>query len=371
MIHSPEVLAWIKLHAIKAGINIPVAVGAIGAGAALLGSSKTAGAAEMPGAPEPSPEQQAQEQAFATKLQGLSPEQQKVQLRYAQAFSNINASTEAKVSAAVSTLFRNTTGDEGKAAPKDPVYVTLLKKAQDLGVSPVVAKFTGNRETPLEAFNDKKKSILAVMQDPSKLAESMSRNLGQLPLHEPEMFAQMCATVQKTVEYLHQQLPPPVGKSLMDPEGLPPTDEQIADFAGHYQGAVHPLDTLGDIAHNTYTDEQLKAVKALWAPTYASFQNQALGTLQQLGAEGKTMPLDVLQHLDLALELNGAADPMTGWEMAHFIRESAAQSAQEKPGEPQAGGSQGPSQPAKPIDPQGKLSKRLTPNSFNLFQEAP
>ena len=368
---SPEVLTWIKQHAIKLGINIPVAVGAIGAGAALLGSSKTAGAAELPGKPEPSPEEQAQQQAFATKLQGMTPEQQKVQLRYAQAFSNINAATEAKVSAAVSTLFRNTTADEGQVAPKNPAYVAVQKRAQDLGVSPVVAKFTGNKETPLESFNEKKKSILAAMNDPSKLAESMGRNLGQLPQHEPEMFMQLVGTVQKTVEYLHQQLPPPVGKSLMSPDGIDPTDEQIADFAGHYQGAVHPLDTLEDVAHNTYTDEQLKAVKALWAPTYASFQNQALGTLQQLGQEGKTMPLDVLQHLDLALELNGAADPMTSWEMADFIHKSAAQSQQEKPGESPAGGSQGSSQPARPIDPQGKLSKRLTPNSFNLFQQPP
>lgn len=346
----------------KANAGIAAAgVAAVGAG---LAGEGQAGAAELPADKQ-------NRDAVDAQLRSLSPEEQAVHARTAEAFARIQKQTESKVKSAVDELFRTATDPGGKPRTQSRQEKALDDRAQELGVARPVARFMGRKtDDPVEAWQEKSELLTSIMQDPGKLARAMAENLGDLPKLQPEIFTSMVSQTMAVASYLHDWLPQASGKSLTDPEGYPPSLEDITEYAARWVGALHPLETLDDLAQNDILPEQMEAVQALHPDAYTLFQTTALEHLHALGQSGREVPMDALAQLDGALDLKGAGEPLLSPEMARLIQQAQAAQQGKPAGGPPGGASPGATQ-GQPVPLQSKEPARLASASLaSLHGEA-
>jgi hypothetical protein len=295
--------------------------GLLGAGA-LLASGEAQAATELP-------EQTQARQAMAAQLDGLDPDQAAVQVRTAEALARINQRVDTRVKGAVTDLFAIARDPKAPPPHRTPEARAIDRRARELDVPRAVARFMGRRDDPVQAWQDKRDMLTSVVQDPTKLAARMAENLGDLPTQQPEIFAKMVGQTMATVEYLHDKLPGASGKSALDPGGFPPSFEEITEFSGHWVGALYPLDSLDDLSTNELLPEQMEAVQALWPDGYARFQSAAMAQIHELSQAGHAIPLEALEQIDSALDLDGAGEPALSSAMAGLIRQ-AEQSEQQR-----------------------------------------
>jgi hypothetical protein len=351
----------------KAGA--PIAAGGVAALGAGLAGEGQAGAAELPA-------QRQNREAVDAQLRALSPAEQAVHARTAEAFARITQQTDVKVRSAVDELFRTATepAARGRTLPKE--QRALDQRAEALGVSRPMARFLGRKtDDPIDAWEAKSRTLSAIMADPTRLAQTMAENLGDLPSHQPEMFTAIVAQATQVASYLHQTMPQASGKSLFDPDGYPPSDSEINEWAGRWVGALHPLEALDDLARNDVLPEQMEAVQAMWPEAYELFQQSALRHIHELGQSGKLVPMDALVQLDSALALGGAGEPLLGPEMASLVRQAESQAGQQKGGAAAPGSPGGPSGASNgggpPVPIRSKEPARLASASLNsLHAEA-
>jgi hypothetical protein len=339
-----------RLQFVRANID-KIALAAAAGGWVL--SAGEAGAAEL------LPEQQQARDALSQQMATLSPEQQAVQSRTAEAFARIGKQTETKVRGAVEDLFALAKDPRAKPRHRSPKAREIDRRAAELDVPRNVARFMGRKtDDPVQAWERESKLLNKVMADPSQLARTMAQNLGDMPELQPEVFTKLVAQSMRTVEYLHSKLPGSAGKSVLDPKGYPPGLEEISEYAAHRAGALHPLDSLDDLAANDLQPEQMEAVQALWPDAYSMFQSTALSHINELSERGGLIPMAALEQIDTALQLNGAGEPLLSWEMAGLIRQAEAQAA--ATGQP----------PPEPSPMQSQQPERIASSAMSSFHEA-
>ena len=302
------------------GGKVAAVGGLVGAGALL--ASGEAGASELP-------EQTQARQALAAQLEGQDPDSVAMQLHTAEALARINQRVDSRVKEAVSGLFALAQDPKAPPPRRSPEARAIDRRARELDVPRAMARFMGRRDDPVDAWQDKRDLLTSVVADPALLASRMAENLGDLPTQQPEIFAQMVGKTMATVEYLHERLPGAAGKSALDPGGFPPSFEELTEFSGHWVGALYPLDSLDDLATNELLPEQMEAVQALWPEGYARFQAAALEQIHALSQKPGAIPLEALEQIDSALDLDGAGEPVLSSAMAGLIRQ-AEQSEQQR-----------------------------------------
>jgi hypothetical protein len=296
-------------------------VAALAGGGALLASG-TAGAAER------LPEQQQSRDALSAHLATLPPDQQQATLHTAEAFARIAQKTTQRVQGAVKDLFALAHDPKAKPRYRSPQARELDRRSVELDVPRHLAKFMGKTDDPVEAWRDKSELINAVVADPAKLARTMADNLGDLATQQPEMFAGMVGQTMATIDYLHERMPGVAGRSALDPHGYPPTFEEISEWAGHWVGAIHPLDSLDDLASNELVPEQIEAVQSLWPEGYAMFQSAAMGQIHELSQRRGVIPLEALEQIDNALDLDGAGEPVLSSAFKRLLKTATAKDAE-------------------------------------------
>jgi hypothetical protein len=313
--------------------------GAVAGGAAVVGAlGALEGEAEA--SEYRTPEQEANRRELAQHMAELTPEEQQIQIRTVEGFSRIGAEAERKVAGAVSELFEAAL-DPDKPVRRSTKTRQLERRANELGVSRGVARFMGRGTDDLfEAFDSRSATIKRVVQDPAALARSMADNLGDLPRLQPEIFAHMVAQTYRAAAYLFERMPGRSGASILNPEGYAPTYDEIEEWAGHWVGALHPLETLDDLAANDLQPEQTDAVKALHREAYAMFQRVALRHIALLSHRGRALPQQAMELIDSALDLNGAGDPLLSWGWADIVKQAEATPAQRTQGPPKASAQQ-------------------------------
>ncbi len=328
-------------------------VAALAGGGALLASGQ-AQAAMLP-------EQQAARDELSQHLATLPPDQQAATLRSADSFARIQQRTEQRVQGAVKDLFA--LAKDPKAPPRyqSPQARKIDQRSQELDVPRHLARFMGKHDDPVDAYREKSALVTSVVADPSKLAAHMAQNLGDLPQHQPEIFASMVGQTMATVEYLHGVMPVSSGRSALDPKGYPPTFEEISDWAGHWVGAVHPLDSLDDLASNQLVPQQVDAVQALWPEGYQMFQTAAMGQIHELSQKNGVIPRAALEQIDSALNLDGAGEPTLSSAFAGLLKQAEQADAQKMQ-----------AQASKPQPPmQSQSPSRLASSSLgSLHQES-
>lgn len=297
------------------------ALAAVGGAGALLAPGQ-ASAAEL------LPDQQQNRDAFREQLAAMPPDQQQRAIATAQSFARIQKQTESRVKASVSDLFALAKDPKAEPRYRSPQARQLDQRAAELDVPRHLARFMGKHDDPIDAWQDKSRLITALAADPSRIAATMAQNLGDLPHDQPEIFASMVGQTAAAVQYLAETRPDTAGKSAVDPQGYPPSFEEISEWAGRWVGALHPLDSLDDLASNELVPEQIEAVQALHPEAYTMFQTTAMAQIHELSRQKKVIPLEALEQIDAALDLDGAGEPILSSGMAKLLQQAGAQEQQ-------------------------------------------
>lgn len=292
-------------------LSSPMALTA-GGGAALLAGAKLL------------PDDQKARDDLDQKLQALPPDQRDGQLRTAESLARIQQKTEQRVKGAVTDLFALAKDPKAKPRYRSPKARELDQRSVDLDVPKHLARFMGKHDDPVDAWAEKSKLINSMVSDPSRLAAHMAQNLGDLPTQQPEIFASMVGQTMATMQYLHGVMPGVSGRTALDPKGYPPTFEEISSWAGHYVGAVHPLDSLDDLASNELVPEQIDAVQTLWPEGYQMFQTAAMGQIHELSQHKGVIPREALEQIDSALNLDGAGEVTLSSAFADLLKQATA-----------------------------------------------
>lgn len=326
----------------KAAVGLAVAGGA----GALL-ASQNAGAAEL------LPDQQKARDEYQQRLSQMGPDEQAASLQAAETFARLQQRTTSRVESAVDALFSPAKGRDVGQRSLSRAQREIDAKAEKHGVSRATARFMGKTADDLvSAWQDKSALVSKAVGDPMGLARVMAQNMGDLPHAEPEVFGKMVAQTLSVLSYLHDTMPTPSGKSVFDPQGYPPTDNEIQEWAARWSGALHPLDALDDLAVNDVQPETMEAVESQWPDAKAMFQQAAFKHIHELGQRGKAIPFDALEQLDRALDLGGAGEPLLSPDFAAIVTQARAQSDQQAQSKP-------PPQPIQSKEPERMTSSAL------------
>lgn len=144
-----------------------------------------------------------------------------------------------------------------------------------------VARFLGDQATLTEAFQDKRKLLTTLQRDPMALVDELSESFAELQSNAPELHAHVTAQTFKVAKYLQSKLPSTIGPSLVRPEGSPPGQLEIRQFALFYSSATDPASVLTDLANNRARKEQLDTLRELWPETYQGLKVAVLDQLSQ------------------------------------------------------------------------------------------
>lgn len=347
--YSGTLPRWLQETLRGHGGQVAGVAGVVGAGALLAPGE--AGAAEF------LPEQKRARDEVDAQLAGLPPDEVAVRLRTAEAFARIGHDVNRRVEGAVSSLFAVARDPRAPPPHRSPAARALDKRAAELDVPRHMARFMGRHDDPVAAWKEKSQTVTEIATNPAKVARRMAQSLGDLPRQQPEIFAAMVAETVATGTYLYETRPVTSGKSALSPEGYPPTHEEIDEWAGRWVGALHPLDTLDDLGSNDLVPEQMEAVQARWPEAYTMFQTAAMKQIHELSQLRRPIPIEALEQIDSALDLDGAGEPTLSSAMAQLLRQ--AEQAEEQRLQQEAQNAPPPPGPSQPNGPARLASSAL------------
>lgn len=217
------------------------------------------------------------------------------------------------------------------------------------GVPTILGTFQEDYASPEASYLAKVEALRAASADPSALPRVMAASFGDLPVHYPRAFANASAQMQRALGYLTQNLPPSTAASLISPRGLPPSREQVRDFAVLWNSVTAPETVLEALAEGTATPKQIEALKAVHPGVYEQVR---LDVMNEIARAPTRLPTQTKIWLDLLFDLDGAAGLAYSSEAGRLFR---AQPEEATPGAPPV------TQPPEMTPPAGIASMQSGP----------
>ncbi|HEY3498731.1 MAG TPA: hypothetical protein VGK73_28765 [Polyangiaceae bacterium] len=192
----------------------------------------------------------------------------------------------------------------------------LLPAAAVVAMPRAVDAFTEGYPDSVAAFADRRDALMRSKADPVGVAEQWSKGLGDFPLQHPEIHQAIVARTAEGLNYLQQNLPAAVVRTIQHPNGLPPGRSEIARFAAVWQAVTEPAETIKAFGAGTVRPEAMQALAAVHPDLFAQLQYETLAVLSgsaHVSTEAKI-------RLDSLLQLDGAATPALSSNTASTIR---------------------------------------------------
>ena len=209
-----------------------------------------------------------------------------------------------------------------------------------------LSRFAGDYSGPEESFEAKRKILEDDQISPEVLYEVMGQTMGDLPKVAPELFQELSARTAQKIRYLRENMPAGLNVSLLYPNGTPPSQSALRDFATMWNTAMDPETVLEDINNGTATPLQMQTLKETDPDLYDQLKSDVI---EQVGANFRDVPTSTKVQLDLLFDADGLAGPMFSTDAARYIGEAlnAQREMKGPPPMPSAGetpgGGKGPS----------------------------
>jgi hypothetical protein len=182
-----------------------------------------------------------------------------------------------------------------------------------------LARFTGEYSGPEESFEAKKKILDAEQVSPEALYEAIGASLEDLPKVNPGLFQQIAARTAEKVRYCRANLPPGIQTTLMYPNGTPPSQSAMREFATMWNTVMDPHSVLEDIATGTATGQQMKHLQQSDPDLYEQLRGDVVS---EIGANFRSVPLSTKLQLDILFNADGLAGPFFSSKAGDMIGQS-------------------------------------------------
>jgi len=199
---------------------------------------------------------------------------------------------------------------------------TGLGRAASLAPVPAMtalARFTGEYSGPEESFEAKKKLLDAEQVSPEALYEAIGASLEDLPKANPALFQQLAARTAEKVRYLRTNLPPGIQTTLMYPNGTPPSQSALREWAVQWNTVMDPYSVLEDIEAGTATGQQMKVLAESDPDVYEQLRSDVVS---EVGANFRSVPLSTKLQLDILFNADGLAGPFFSSKAGDMIGQS-------------------------------------------------
>jgi hypothetical protein len=203
-----------------------------------------------------------------------------------------------------------------------PIGITSGLGAAALAAYPAVTalqRFTGEYSGPEESFEAKKKLLDAEQVSPEALYEAIGSSLEDLPKVNPALFQQIAARTAEKVRYVRANLPPGIQSTLMYPNGTPPSQSAMREFAMTWNTVMDPHSVLEDIDAGTATGQQMKVLRESDPDLYEQLRGDVVA---EVGANFRSVPLSTKLQLDILFDADGLAGPFFSSKAGDMIGQS-------------------------------------------------
>jgi hypothetical protein len=166
-----------------------------------------------------------------------------------------------------------------------------------------VASFLGSNDNLRAAFEEKRETLELMQKEPMALVEELTEGMAELEDTAPGLHRKMVAQTFKIVQYLQGKLPSTIGTSLARPNGAPPSDLALRQFALYYSAATEPGSVLSDLANNRARREQVDTLREVWPEAYTQLKTSVVQEM----AKGRPT-VSQRQRLDLLFDFGDSLD---------------------------------------------------------------
>lgn len=219
--------------------------------------------------------------------------------------------------------------DEGGDAIIRDHASAALRRTPPKGRSALRA-FTGRKSLDA-AVDEAREAIEELGQNPEALLDTLGGSVGDLSKTHPAVYSALVQKASSIVAYLAPQVPPRVGQTLLDPEGLPPSTDRSLDFAYKVVGSLMPDQAMADISRLDVPPEELEAFQHNWPELWEPLRAEMLGQTQRRHEAGRPVDSEKLRQLDAILGMNGLLDPSGSLDVAQNILDAASAAPPQPP----------------------------------------
>lgn len=183
-------------------------------------------------------------------------------------------------------------------------------RAAEVGIpvaTTALSRFTGDYSGPAESFAAKQQLIDAAQASPDVLYETLAHSLGDLPKLHPEMFQEIARRTADKLRFVRDNLPPGIQASLLYPNGTPPGQSDLRDFATLWNTVMEPESVLHDMNAGTASPQQMRILEHSDPDVYANLRSDVL---QEVSQNFARVPTATKLELDILFDADGLAGPM-------------------------------------------------------------
>ncbi len=209
----------------------------------------------------------------------------------------------------------------------------ILPREEDPNAPNALSRFASNHGDPQAAFEAKRKTLEQEAVDPTLIYEVIASVLGDMPRVNSELYQKVAARAAEGIRYLRSHMPTGLQMSLLYPNGTPPSESALREWATMVNTFENPETVLDDIDSGTATLLQMTTLKNVHPDLYEQFRTDTIG---EVGANFADVPISTKLQLDMLFEADGMAGPMFSSDASRMIGE-AMQMQAEKPKNEQAG----------------------------------
>lgn len=192
-----------------------------------------------------------------------------------------------------------------------------------------MARFQGDYPSVQTAFEAKRKTLTAVMQNPLVLHRAIAQHLGPMSKVAPEVYGQVSARLQAAAQYLHENMPSQMSASMVRPNGIPLSRATARDFALKYNSAMNPSSVFEDVRDGKASPTQMRTLEAVHPDLYQSLRMQLV---RQVANNPGSMSTQRKLRMDILFGGDGTAGRAFSWPMAKAIKAVQAARTQKASG---------------------------------------
>lgn len=189
-----------------------------------------------------------------------------------------------------------------------------------------VLRFQGDHPTPLSSYEEKRQAILDASNTPEVLNTALVEALGDLPRDDNALALNLTKSITQKLGYIRDNLPPAVAVSIQFPDGLPPSQGTIRDFAMLWNSVMDPMTVIEDFENRTVSPIQMKYLRESDEETYMNLKNNVVTAISQNYA---LIPSQAKKQMDTLFESDGMAGPAFSSQAAEFISEAINNNVQQ------------------------------------------